>query len=118
ITDEACPGVTFDGTTVAMAARAEPSAPVTNVTPSAFPVRSCEIAVPPGVSAAILDGKPLPLPVSDQGPRRIVVYGDPGCRLLNTALQDCNDPNEWPFAKIAQLAAAARPDLVLHVGDY
>jgi predicted phosphodiesterase len=33
-------------------------------------------------------------------------------------IQNCKNPDEWPFARIAAAAAAARPDLVIHVGDY
>lgn len=59
---------------------------------------------------------PLPLPVSD--PQRIVVFGDTGCRIKGTALQDCSDPEAWPFPRIAAEAAKLKPDLVIHVGDY
>jgi len=59
---------------------------------------------------------PLPLPVPD--PQRIVVFGDTGCRIKGSALQDCSDPAKWPFARIAAEAARLRPDLVIHVGDY
>jgi hypothetical protein len=34
------------------------------------------------------------------------------------AWQACNDPEAWTFAEVARAAAAAHPDLVLHVGDY
>ena len=50
--------------------------------------------------------------------KQIVVIGDTGCRLKGTFTQDCNDPVKWPFAVVARLAAARRPDLVIHVGDY
>ncbi len=50
--------------------------------------------------------------------RRIAVLGDTGCRVEGKAAQDCNDPVAWPFAAIAKAAAAKRPDLVIHVGDY
>jgi hypothetical protein len=50
--------------------------------------------------------------------KRIVVIGDTGCRLNDALVQDCNDPVKWPFAQVARLAAARRPDLVIHVGDY
>jgi hypothetical protein len=116
ITDEACPAVTFDGTSVAMAVRSEPGPKFAGVKPAEFPVRACEAAIPPGTRVATLDGKPLPPPTPN--PRRIMVFGDTGCRLLNNAAQNCNDPSEWPFAKITALAAAAQPDLVIHVGDY
>jgi hypothetical protein len=116
ITDAACPAVVFDGVSVAMSVRSEPRQPFGNVKAAEFPVRGCEVAVPPGAVTAILEGRPLPLPKPN--PRRILVFGDTGCRLLGAAAQNCNDPAEWPFAKIAAVAAAAQPDLVVHVGDY
>src|SRR6266853_1855600 len=108
--------VVFDGTAVPMAVRAEPAQPFGNVKPAEFPVRSCEVAVPQGAQTALLDGKALTLPRGN--PRRILVFGATGCRLLGATAQDCNDPTDWPFARIATLAAAAQPDLVIHVGDY
>jgi hypothetical protein len=116
ITDEACPSVIFDGVSVAMTVRSEPGQQLGNVKPAEFPVRGCEVAVPPGTRGATLDGKPLPVPKAN--PQRILVFGDTGCRLLGNAAQNCNDPADWPFAKIAAAAAAAQPDLVIHVGDY
>jgi len=49
-----------------------------------------------------------------------VVIGDTGCRLKasDDAWQACNDPGEYPFARVAAAAAAFKPDLVIHVGDY
>ena len=72
--------------------------------------------MPPGAVAATLDGRVLPL--VRPNPQRILVFGDTGCRLDRNTQQDCNDPAAWPFAKIAAAAAKARPDLVVHVGDY
>ena len=66
--------------------------------------------------AAKVDLVPLPVPVSD--PQRIIVFGDTGCRIKGTALQDCSDPDKWPFPRIAAEAAKLKPDLVIHVGDY
>ena len=68
-----CPDLNQDGTLVAMRTRAEPAnlaqRPVssTNATPSsekpaAFPVLICELPLKPGISAASIGGKPLPLP--------------------------------------------------------
>ena len=117
VTDEACPSVMFDGTPAPMGVRAEPGQAFGNVKPAQFPVRSCEVAVPAGAVAALLDGKPLPL--ARPNPQRIVMFGDSGCRLLKgNPTQGCNDINSWPFPKVAAMAAAARPDLVIHVGDY
>jgi predicted phosphodiesterase len=116
ITDDACPQVVFDGVAAPMRVRAEPDSRIENVTPAVFPVRGCELPVPPGAVAATLDGKVLPLPRPN--PQRIVIFGDTGCRIDRERLQDCNDPAAWPFPQIAAAAARARPDLVIHVGDY
>jgi hypothetical protein len=62
------------------------------------------------------DVVPLPLPVSN--PSRILVLGDTGCRIKGEAVQNCSDPVQWPFARIAAEAARLKPDLVIHVGDY
>jgi predicted phosphodiesterase len=118
ITDEeACPSVVFDGTAVQMGVRSAPTQSFAGVKAAQFPVRGCEVAVPAGAVAAALAGTALPL--ARPNPRRIVMFGDSGCRLkTGDPTQACNDPNAWPFAKIAAAAAAARPDLVIHVGDY
>lgn len=122
ISDDVCPAVVFDGTITPMNVRSDPKQAFGNVPPAQFPVRGCEVAVPAGAIAATLDGKPLPLPRPN--PQRIVMFGDTGCRLKQgDPWQACNDPNinnpsAWPFPKVAAAAAAARPDLVIHVGDY
>lgn len=117
VSDGSCPDVVFDGTAVPMGERSDPAQSFGNVKPAQFPVRGCEAQVPAGAIAALLDGKPLPLPRPN--PQRILVFGDTGCRILTgDPVQSCNDINAWPFPKIAALAAATRPDLVIHVGDY
>jgi hypothetical protein len=82
-----------------------------------FPVKVCEVTVPEGKKRVQLDDKPLPLPGADI--RRIVVFGDTGCRIKkHKKPQDCDDADKWPYAKVAKHAAQALPDLVIHVGDY
>jgi hypothetical protein len=118
ITDAAlCPSVIFDGVPVAMTTRSQPGQKFGNVKPAQFAVRGCEVAVPSTAVTAFLDGKALPLPRPN--PQRIAIFGDTGCRLkTGDPWQACNDPNAWPFPKVAAMAAAARPDLMIHVGDY
>jgi hypothetical protein len=123
---DACPALIVDGRTIAMAVRAEPAdeplrptkSAVENSKPSRFPVRVCEADLPARARSASIAGHPLPLPAAEA--KRIVVIGDTGCRIKasDNAVQDCNDAAAWPFARIAALAAAWKPDLVLHVGDY
>lgn len=119
-----CPDIVLDLKRKPMAARAAADAAFLTV---------CSIEIPRGTRQAALatyradasdwmereleyDLVPIPLPVSD--PQRIVVFGDTGCRIKGSSLQDCSDPDAWPFARIAAEAAKLKPDLVIHVGDY
>jgi hypothetical protein len=125
-TAKACPAILADGKTVTMAVRAAPgTVPVrpsisdpADTKASAFPVLACEATLPGGAKAATVGGHRLPLPMA--APQRIVVIGDTGCRIkkIDKAYQACNDPKAYPFARVAAAAAAWKPDLVVHVGDY
>ena len=114
--DAACPAVLFDGVAAPMVTRSAPEQKFGNVKQASFPVRGCEVAIPAGAVSGLLDGRPLPMPRPN--PQRIVMFGDTGCRLkTGDPTQACNDHNAWPFPKVAAMAAAARPDLMIHVGD-
>ena len=122
----ACPDIDLDGVARAMIVRAAPgtmplrptfSTPA-NSKPSAFPVLTCEMAIPAGVTRATIAGRALPLPKAT--PQTIAVLGDTGCRIKisDKVFQACDDPAQWPFPAVANAAAAGAPDLVVHVGDY
>jgi hypothetical protein len=116
-----CPGITIDGRLSPMRVRAEAGTPPARgpgARPAAFPILSCEADLPAGTRSASVGGRALPLPKAQA--RRIVVIGDTGCRLAakDQHYQDCNDPDAFPFEAIAKAAAAWKPDLVVHVGDY
>ena len=108
-TTTACPVVQVNAERFPLRIRAQPSRPD-------FPVLVCEAALPPDAVSVTLNDRRLPL--LSRAPEKIVVLGDTGCRMKNTLVQACHDPHAWPFARIAQSAAAWQPDLVLHVGDY
>lgn len=111
ITAGACPPVRVDGVEQPMAVRAA-------ATPPAFPVTVCETTLPTLARQAVVAGRALPLP-RPEGPRRIVSFGDSGCRIKHGhPPQRCNDPAAWPFASVMRAAAAWGPDLVVNVGDY
>jgi hypothetical protein len=127
ITSEAaCPSIAFDGRAESMDIRALPALIARrpprygqgDAKPAAFPVLTCEKVIPAGVLRATIEGRALPLPKA--APQRIVVLGDTGCRLLayGSTFQACNDPVAWPLRTVSDAAAAAAPDLVIHVGDY
>jgi hypothetical protein len=103
-----CPSLSADGVTLAANRRGSSGAN--------FPSDVCEARAPAATTRLSVGGVPVPtLPATV---RRIVVIGDTGCRLEGTAVQDCGDPTAWPFGTIAARAAAKRPDLVIHLGDY
>jgi hypothetical protein len=119
ITDEAtCPDLSVDDKAVPMQVRAEPGplfADAASLPPADFPVRVCEARTQPKTKI-VLDGKGLPLPPAEI--RRIVVFGDTGCRIKGKKAQDCNDGDAWPYKGLAKAAMKANPDVVIHVGDY
>lgn len=105
----ACPPLTVDGTLRPMQIRVGADA-------DKFPITTCEATLPAGARAAEVAGQALAVPT--RSPRRILVIGDTGCRMKGSDFQACNDPTAWPFAQVAARAAAWRPELVIHVGDY
>ena len=104
----ACPPATVNGHAATMQIRAKPG--------PGYPVLVCALRLPAGTAAASIDGAPLPLPKPE--PSRILLIGDTGCRLLGRRAQPCNDEAAWPFPAGSKIAAAIKPDLVIHVGDY
>ena len=104
---DACPQARVDGHELPLSLR--------SAADDRFPA-VCSVALPAGAERIEVAGEALqpPRPVV----RRIVVFADSGCRIKGAAVQACNDPGAWPFAEVARRAAARRPDLVIHVGDY
>ena len=121
--DVPCPAINVDGAQQQMDVRAKPNPSDRN---DAFPVTVCEKLIPPSAKFASISGKALPLPKDTLA--NIVVIGDTGCRMKAASgdiedqedgeSQSCNRRSKWPFAKVSSAAAAVKPDLVIHVGDY
>ena len=105
-TGDACPALTADGRALPMLRR-EP-------VPEGF-LPACEAAIPANTRSLKLGEQTLKLPVT---PSSVVVVGDTGCRVEGKRLQACKDPAAWPFPHNAQSIAKAKPDLIVHVGDY
>ncbi len=120
-----CPGIAWDGqAAVPMAQRVAPATLAARGNgvqkdnkESRFDVLTCEANWPAGVTVGRINGQTVPAPRATV--QRIVIIADTGCRLKasENAYQPCNDPQKWPFAQIAQRAAATKPDLVIHIGD-
>jgi hypothetical protein len=85
--------------------------------PPEFPVTACRLVVSGRAMGIRVGKRRVRTPPAD--PQRIVVLGDSGCRLAApSSFQACNDPAQWPFARVARGVAAWKPDLIVHVGDY
>ena len=97
-----------------------PMRPRPNLDADAFPVTVCEAVLPQSSATLEIQGKLLPsVPVD---PQKILILGDTGCRIKGEAghlkIQACKDEAAWPLATISASAAAWKPELVIHVGDY
>ena len=116
----ACPPLQVDGNLMPMRVRVPLSSIPARTgqahTPPSSAVLTCEAPIPAGTFTARVGEQALPVPKAAL--ERIVVIGDTGCRLKGKEFQDCNDPDAFPFARVAASAAAFAPDLVIHVGDY
>jgi hypothetical protein len=77
---------------------------------------ACEFPIPDDAQSASVGDQALAL--LRLNPSRVVVFGDTGCRIKGARVQDCNDPRKWPFQTVANQAAAEKPQLMIHVGDY
>ena len=128
-----CPQITVDGKASTMAPHSASDAR----NPNAPPARQRLVCEKDVTGAAKLDIAGTAMKMPPKNPQRIVVIGDTGCRIKaaitgaapsasldddddggKVKVQDCNDPAQWPFAALAASAAAANPDLIIHVGDY
>jgi hypothetical protein len=106
-TIQACPQIIVDGQRRSMS----PRLPVpVGLRPA------CEAIISTNAKAVSVNGQALALP--KRNPSKIVALGDTGCRIKGTQVQACNDPEQWPFARVSSQAATESPDLVIHVGDY
>ena len=102
-----CPTILIDGTSHPMAVR-QP------LPPGFRP--ACEFAIPLGSKKASVGSQTLVLSVAD--PTRVIAFGDTGCRIKGSNVQDCDNPDHWPLQRNASQAAAEKPQLMIHVGDY
>lgn len=107
-TATSCPGVRVGGKERRMRQRVAPNA--------AFATRVCEATLPAGATSADVSGTHVVVPA---GPlHRIAVLGDSGCHVEQAPFQNCADAEAWPARRIAERLVAAKPDLIIHTGDY
>ena len=105
-----------DGSVTRVAMTARRAAPSTGAAFASIFV--CQAAIPARAASAAIDGLAVPasLPARIS---RVALMGDTGCRLKKgDPTQNCAQPGRWPLGRVAASIARARPDVVLHIGDY
>ena len=98
---------------VAMTQRAAPA-----TTGAAFTsLTSCTADIPAGAASAHVGTATIPAAMPATV-KRMAIFGDSGCRLKGSSIQDCGDPSEWPLARITNSIAKEQPDLIVFTGDF
>jgi hypothetical protein len=79
--------------------------------------RVCEAPLPKGALSASVGGQVIPAKLAGTI-KKMAVFGDTGCRMKKTNDQDCNTPESWPLAQIAESIAEKKPQITLFLGDF
>ena len=112
-----CPRIDAVGAEGSFAIDMTPRLPGPNAAPVFSTVLACSASLPTGLESATIVGHSIPAAMPEQV-RTIGMFADSGCRMDESRLQNCNDPNEWPLEQIVNNVVAAKPDLILDPGDY
>lgn len=91
--------------------------PPVTTTPAFDAITVCEANLPKRAIKASVGGRVVPARLPKRI-RNIAVFGDTGCRILGTEVQNCSSTADWPLTRISTDIAKRRPDLVLFVGDF
>ena len=112
-----CPQIDAVGADGRMQLDMTPRLPGPNAAPAFSTIVACSASLPTGLTSASIVGHSIPAAMPAQV-RTIAMLADTGCRIDDSRVQACNDPNEWPLQQIAEHIVAAKPDLILDPGDY
>ena len=106
-----CPAINVNGRDMKMIMRASPTKNHPNIV--------CAAVISEVAKSVKINEMSLPIPQNSEL-KRIVVVGDTGCRLSDRhgLYQECNINSLWPFVHVAESINDAKPDLIIHMGDY
>jgi len=108
-----CPDLVVDGR--ALRTKARLAGPTTG---AAFaPIMACERVMPRRASSASFGGLTIPAAMPARV-RTLVMFGDSGCRIKGTNVQNCASTTDWPLARIARRISATKPDVIAFTGDF
>jgi hypothetical protein len=91
-------------------------APATTA-PAFEAVTVCEANIPKNSTKAVVGDRTIPARLRRRI-RNIAVFGDTGCRILGSSIQNCSLVGGWPLGYISQRIADRQPDVALFVGDF
>jgi hypothetical protein len=77
----------------------------------------CTARIPPHAVTAQIMGHRIPAHMPSRI-RNMAMFGDSGCRIVATEVQDCADLAAWPLASIAESIVEEQPDAVIFNGDF
>lgn len=113
----ACPALMATVLGERRAVRSLPRRISTSTWPAFASIKVCEARIPVGATAAEFAGRGIPAAMPATV-RNMALFGDTGCRIAKSQVQDCSDPATWPLATISAQIAQERPDVIIHTGDY
>jgi len=80
-------------------------------------LRACQANLPSGLKSASVGAIYVPADLPKYT-SKIAAFGDVGCRVTTSLIQNCASPDDWPLAKIAQRIAAEKPNVIFFTGDF
>lgn len=78
---------------------------------------SCTADIPANAVQARVGDADIPAAMP-RAVNRMAIFGDTGCRLKGSTVQDCSTPGTWPLAAISSSVAKDEPDLIVFTGDF
>ena len=78
---------------------------------------ACTVHIPAHATDAHIGRAKIPAAMPSSV-KQMAVFGDTGCRIKGSTVQNCATPDTWPLAKISQSIANEKPDLVVFTGDF
>ena len=77
----------------------------------------CSARIPRQALSATILGHSIPARMPARV-RSLSIFGDSGCRISATQVQQCADVKQWPLASVSQSLVEERPDAVIFDGDF
>ena len=96
-----------------MAVRANPA----NTGAAFASLTACTAPLPAHLTSAKVGTMSIPAAMPTQV-KKMAIFGDTGCRIKGTVIQNCASPDAWPLARISAHITAEHPDLIMFTGDY